>query len=148
MKQALGLLIDQTREARDAAASQMASLQQRLRQSQERLALIEQYRREYEQQQRRSAERGLHPAQWGNFSRFIGQLDQALEQQNREVEFLHQAVEQARQTYQELDRKVRSFEILVAREQARQQAHEARLEQKSTDEFANRQSLMARRGTR
>jgi flagellar FliJ protein len=148
MKTALGLLIEKTRGARDEAASHLARLQHRLAQSQERLALIDQYRREYDQQQRRSAERGLHPTQWGNFSRFIGQLNQALEQQNREVEFLQGSVEQARRTYQDLDRKLRSFETLVARERARQQAHEARLEQKRNDEFANRQALMARRGSR
>ncbi|GAA4342337.1 hypothetical protein GCM10023144_44270 [Pigmentiphaga soli] len=110
-------------------------------QARERLVLIQNYRSEYETRLREQAGTGIDGTRVVNYARFIQQLSDALEQQQREVERCARHLQAMREDFFAEERKLKSFEILAEREQQRVAGAEARRVQKQIDEFANRKSF-------
>lgn len=107
----------------------------------ERHTLIEGYRADYEARLRKQAGIGVDATLVGNYTRFIAQLSDALEQQRQEVLRCAAHMENMRAAFLAEERKLKSFEVLAQRDAQRLAATEAKRAQKQSDEYANRRSL-------
>src|SRR5690606_7264354 len=85
--QRLAPVVDQATRAERDAARALGQAQQKLLQSENQLRELQRYLSEYQQQWLTSGRQGV-TAQWMvNYQRFLGQLDTAIEQQQRSVEW-------------------------------------------------------------
>jgi flagellar FliJ protein len=134
----LTLLIERSQEDYDRSAralGQATTLQDRQAQ---KLQLLEEYRNEYRARLDQQAGDGMSMTELVNYRRFIAQLDQAVEQQQRVVHQAAQGVEFARRQWQEAHRQLKSYEVLMARRAAAAQATANRKEQRESDAYAAR----------
>lgn len=138
MKNALPLLIDRAREARDQAASTKYAAAQNLQRARDRLALLQQFCGEYQQRLQGQREIGISRSELSNFSRFVQQLDQALAQQTTEVEFCENTLSVAQARLTETQQRMRSLEVLLDRQAAQERQVSDRRDQKMHDEFSAR----------
>ncbi|VCU69937.1 Flagellar FliJ protein [Pigmentiphaga humi] len=137
----LSTLIDLAQGRKNKAAQEFAQAAAAHSHARERLTLIENYRADYETRMRDQAGAGLDGTLIGNYTRFIRQLSDAVEQQNQEVARCEQHLNATRAAFFEEERKLKSLEILAQREAQRQDAAQAKLLQKQVDEFAARRSF-------
>lgn len=137
----LHTLIDLAVERKNKAAQQFAQAAATHKQARERMVLIESYRADYETRMRTHAGTGIDGVRVANYSRFIQQLTEAVEQQQKEVERCTLMLNHTRDAFFAEERKVKSFEILAKRETERQASSDAKQVQKQIDEFANRRSF-------
>ncbi|MFC0180017.1 flagellar export protein FliJ [Thorsellia kenyensis] len=101
------------------------------------LDLIE-YKEDYRTQLSQMLKSGITTNTWDNFERFIDSMDKAILQQRRVLVELDNKVKLAIENWQEKNKKVNSFDILVKREAILQQAKEQKIEQKLMDEYSAR----------
>ena len=99
---------------------------------------LSQYLGEYRQQRLVRASLGMGALQWNDFQRFLERLEDAERSQQQDCEWCRQAVEQARQQWQEARQHQRAMETLTEQEAMRLLAEQTRREQKQTDELATR----------
>ena len=122
----------------DEATQQLARLIANERDARNKLAMLQQYRDEYATRFRQAAQNGLSPREWHNYQEFLNRLDEAIAAQNQTV------TQQARNTangqvhWQQQRKKLKAFDTLSERHQARENAREQRQDQKVQDEFALR----------
>lgn len=136
--QRLAPVIDQATRAERDAARALGQAQQKLLQSENQLRELQRYLGEYQQQWLTSGRQGV-TAQWMvNYQRFLGQLDTAIEQQQRSVEWSRENLRKARERWQQCNVRLEGLRKLVQRyeDEARRLA-DAR-EQKQFDELAQR----------
>ncbi|HLV18976.1 MAG TPA: flagellar export protein FliJ [Pseudomonas sp.] len=136
--QRLAPVIDQATRAERDAARALGQAQQKLLQSENQLRELQRYLSEYQQQWLTSGRQGV-TAQWMvNYQRFLGQLDTAIEQQQRSVEWSRENLRKARERWQQCNVRLEGLRKLVQRyeDEARRLA-DAR-EQKQFDELAQR----------
>ena len=130
------LVLMQTRA--DEATQQLARLIANERDARNKLAMLQQYRDEYATRFRQAAQNGLSPREWHNYQEFLNRLDEAIAAQSQTV------AQQARNTangqvhWQQQRKKLKAFDTLSERHQARENAREQRQDQKVQDEFALR----------
>ncbi|MCG9064382.1 flagellar export protein FliJ [Laribacter hongkongensis] len=132
------LLLRLASERTDRAAKQLGQSQQRLQAAEAKLMQLSQYLGEYRQQRLARASQGMGALQWNDFQRFLERLEDAERSQQRDCEWCRQAVEQARQQWQEARQHQRAMETLTEQEAMRLLAEQTRREQKQTDELATR----------
>ena len=122
----------------DEATQQLARLIANERDARNKLAMLQQYRDEYATRFRQAAQNGLSPREWHNYQEFLNRLDEAIAAQSQTV------AQQARNTangqvhWQQQRKKLKAFDTLSERHQARENAREQRQDQKVQDEFALR----------
>lgn len=122
----------------DEATQQLARLIANERDARNKLAMLQQYRDEYATRFRQAAQNGLSPREWHNYQEFLNRLDEAIAAQSQTV------TQQARNTangqvhWQQQRKKLKAFDTLSERHQARENAREQRQDQKVQDEFALR----------
>ena len=92
----LTMLTDLAQERRDAAARKLGRSIAMLKESEQRLALLAQYREDYRARLADLGARGLCGDEWRNFRHFIARLDEAIGQQKGEVQALTQGVSECR----------------------------------------------------
>lgn len=138
MSNVLQILIEQAIEKADKLAKNMAGTQQKLVQGQDKLNMLQTYRDECEGGMHNKAITGMTGQQLRNQLAFVGKIAQAIEQQNREIEFLTTTLAHQRTQWQEALAEQRKFEALVAREKIKQAKLENKRDQKMNDEFASR----------
>jgi flagellar FliJ protein len=137
----LNTLLDVTRISRDAAAANLARLEQQVRQAREHLQTLEGYSSDYAARLQANAGDELDPAAQSNQRAFLVKLQVALEAQQREVGAREQASAQARAELAVCQRKLKSLETLIERRAQEEQRRSARREQRHTDEAAQRVSV-------
>ncbi|WP_269532392.1 flagellar export protein FliJ [Chitinimonas sp. BJYL2] len=130
-------LLDLAADKRDAAATALSEAVQRLMQSRDRLAQIEQYRAEYRLRFSNSAGQGMPAHQWQDFHAFLTKLDGAVEQQARDIQRCEGVVEQRRLAWLETEKEVKAYETLQTRHVQRENHREAKREQKLTDDWVS-----------
>lgn len=138
MSNVLNLLIDRAKEKADTTAQQMAKTQKQLTDSQGKLDMLHQYKDECHQSLHANANHGITGQQLRNQNAFVGKIDQAIGQQNKEIEFLQTALTHQKQQWQEALAEQKKFEALVKREQHKALKKENKRDQKMNDEFAAR----------
>jgi len=104
----------------------------------QRLALLIQYRDEYQARFLEAAGSGLGPEAWRNYQLFLGRLDQAIDQARDMVAASKQRTAAGQQHWRDQQGRVKAFDTLAQRHQARVAYAAARSEQKQSDEHAAR----------
>ena len=122
----------------DAAAANLGTLMQHLQRQEARLALLLQYREDYQERLRHAKQRGLDGLALRNFHDFLDRLEHALIEQRASVTHARRSVERGQDEWRSLDQRSRAYETLSQRfdNAARRQADTA--EQKQQDAHAAR----------
>lgn len=100
----------------------------------QQLALLLQYRDEYRLRFLEAAGEGLAPDAWRNYQHFLGRLDVAIEQARSMVNASKQRTAAGQKNWLDQRGKVKAFDTLALRHQARVEYAEARHAQKQSDE--------------
>ncbi|MDF0605018.1 flagellar export protein FliJ [Neisseriaceae bacterium TC5R-5] len=133
------LLIHLAEDKQKAAAERMNNAQNKLNEAYARMQQLENFRDEYRTRLTTHATQGMGVLQYQDFQRFLGRLNEAVVQQQSEIDRCTQRFLLERQTWQSEYKKLKAFGKLLEREQERALRKEIRLQQKVTDEFAARQ---------
>ena len=105
------------------------------------MALLVQYREEYYGRFMAAAREGLSPEQWRNYQTFLDRLDSALGQAEQMMAQSKQMTAAGQQDWLSKRGKVKAFDTLAQRHQARTDQDASRQEQKSLDEHSTRVHL-------
>ena len=122
----------------DEATQQLARLIANERDARNKLAMLQQYRDEYATRFRQAAQNGLSPREWHNYQEFLNRLDEAVDAQNQTVTQQARNTVNGQEHWQQQRKKLKAFDTLSERHQARENAREQRQDQKVQDEFALR----------
>jgi flagellar FliJ protein len=122
----------------EEAARRLGDLIAGEQQAAQRLELLGQYRDEYQTRFLDAAREGLTRDQWRNYQSFLERLDVAIEQAREMVAQSHQLAAAGQQDWLHKRGRVKAFDTLAQRHQARVDYAETRQEQKSVDEHASR----------
>lgn len=134
----LDTLLNLAHQQNDAAARKLGQLNRQELSAQARLSALQEYRRDYQQQFETAEKNGISPADMRNFQQFIDRLDQAIRQQQQEIDKAHSSVQKGRHDLLDSTRKMKSFETLVQRHVESERKVEARSEQRLQDEQSGR----------
>ncbi len=129
-------LLDLAQERTDDAARKLGELIGAEKEDDRKLALLQEYRAEYQARFMDAARAGIGPDEWRNFSAFIGRLDEAIEQQEKIVEAARGRTAAGQQAWLSERNRMKAFDALSQRHQKEVQRKEARQDQRITDEHA------------
>jgi flagellar FliJ protein len=132
-------LLDLANNKMDDAARKLGDLIASERAVEEKLTLLVEYRKEYQARFVETAQNGIGPDAWRNFSAFLVKLDDAIAHQQRIASDSKRRVEQGQQEWVDQRNKVKAFDTLSHRHQSLQARKEAKQEQRLTDEHAAKQ---------
>jgi flagellar FliJ protein len=122
----------------DDAARQLGKLIAGEQEASQRLALLTQYRDEYQNRFLAAAGKGLGPDAWRNYQHFLGRLDAAIEQARLIVASSKQRTALGQKNWLDQRGKLKAFDTLAQRHEARVLHAELRQEQKQADEHSAR----------
>ena len=125
-------------KASDDAALQLGRLNAEVAKHEQQLQMLLQYREEYRDRVRGTVNRDVHTAAWMNLQRFVAKLDEAIEQQRTACAMANAAVARGQTDWQEKQVKVKAFDKLEQRHDAKLAERMKKIEQRATDEFAAR----------
>jgi flagellar FliJ protein len=126
------------RKRMDDATNRLAQLIALEKNEKDKLELLDRYRGEYAARFLEASQKGLKPSEWNNHREFLGRIDEAIDSQEKVVEERIQDTRRGQEAWKEQRKKLKAFDTLAARHEAKEERREARLEQKSQDEFALR----------
>lgn len=129
-------LLDLSQSRMDDAARKLGELLASEQEVGKTLALLEQYRDEYEARFRQAARDGLTRDEWGNYQSFLGRLDEAIAQQRLLVDASRQRTVDGQKEWLDKRNRVKAFDTLSQRHKANEVRSEARTEQRAQDEHA------------
>lgn len=132
-------LLDLANDRMGEAARKLGELIASERAVEEKLGLLVDYRKEYQNRFVEAARNGIGPDAWRNYSAFLVKLDEAITHQQRVVDDSKRRVELGQQAWVEQRNKVKAFGTLSQRHQTQQAHKEAKQEQKLTDEHSAKQ---------
>lgn len=132
------LLIRLATDRLDAAADRMRKAQAAQQQAENTLLQVKGFIQDYQQRMLQQGQAGTSVAQWADFRLFMQKLDDALQQQQREVDRAMQRFLMEKQAWLQQRKQLKSYEVLQEREKARLVLKQRRQEQKALDEFAAR----------
>ena len=141
---AIHTLIELATQETDEAAKRLGRAVRADEETQQKLALLLQYRDDYAARFQASTAAGLSATGYRNFQVFIDKLDSAIAGQQEVVREAQRRVGQARSAWQESERKRMSYDTLAARAQKEEQKKENKRDQKESDEHAARLMLYKR----
>jgi len=131
-------ILDLSQLKLDEATRRLGDLIAGEQQASERLALLARYRDEYHARFLEAAREGLNRDQWRNYQAFLDRLDTAIGQARDMVAQSHDMTAAGQQDWLHKRGRVKAFDTLARRHQARLNYAESRSEQKSVDEHASR----------
>jgi flagellar FliJ protein len=129
-------LLDLSQVRMDDAARKLGLLLASEQEVGKTLALLEQYREEYEARFRQAAQNGLTRDEWGNYQPFLGRIDEAIAQQRTLVEASRQRTVDGQKEWLDKRNRVKAFDTLSQRHRANEVHSEAKSEQRAQDEHA------------
>lgn len=142
----LQTLLDLSHARMDDAARQLGQLLSSEQEGARKLAMLKQYRDEYQRGFQEASRQGLEQAQWANYQAFLARLDQAVAQQQAALEQSKQRTSDGQKAWLAQRNKTRAFDTLSQRHRSESLKAEARAEQKLTDEHAAKGSRDAEQG--
>jgi flagellar FliJ protein len=128
--------VAETRERE--AAKALGACQQQLHAHQNRLAQLQGYRMEYLERFQAAGQGGMSGAQLREWQQFLANLDQAIDQQRRQVELTGRQCDQVRLAWLRVRSKQKAVEKVVDRFRTEEIHAAAKREQKDNDEIAQR----------
>ena len=134
----LRVLISRAKTRSDLAHARYAATLRAAEQARTHLAMLRQYRQEYDDRARCRAGDSRDPSAENNQTAFLVRLQHAVQTQVRDLAIREKAVAVAADEVALCRKKQRSLETLEQRRLEREQRAQMRLDQKDTDEFAQR----------
>ncbi|MBB1607091.1 MULTISPECIES: flagellar export protein FliJ [unclassified Pseudomonas] len=134
----LAPVVEMALKAEREAARQLGLAQNQLLQAQRKLAELERFRADYQQQWIDRGRQGVSGQWLLDYQRFLAQLETAVEQQNRSLAWHQDVVEKARVTWSEKYARLEGLRKLVERYREEARLLADKQEQKQLDEFAQR----------
>jgi flagellar protein FliJ len=131
-------ILDLSHMKLDEATRRLGELISGEQQATQRLELLAQYRDEYHARFLVAAREGLSRDQWRNYQSFLDRLDVAIGQAREMVAQSHQLTAAGQQEWVEKRGRVKAFDTLAQRHQAKVNHAQTRMEQKVLDEHASR----------
>lgn len=122
----------------DEATQQLARLIASERDAKSKLDMLQQYRDEYATRFREAAQQGITQIQWQNYQDFLNRLDDAIEQQRRNVAQQERNTASGQINWQQQRKNLKAIDTLSDRHLSRETARELKRDQKAQDEFASR----------
>lgn len=138
MLKSFDTLITVAQNKADSAAIKVGQLSARRGASEQKHTVLKDYRDEYRARLEAAVLRGAPGSEVRNFRAFLEKLDEAVRQQEKEVEFWRAQIDTANGQWQQEKRSLNSFNTISARREAVVSRTHARREQKQQDEFAAR----------
>jgi flagellar FliJ protein len=135
----LQLLVQVQKEKEEKLLANFVQAQQFLQTSNERYQGLADYRTDYIRQTQQRGAEGVQSRQFNQYLNFITKLDQALEQQNLQIQQAQRVVDMRRTAWLAMQKKRKAIELLIDKELAASQQRQNRLEQKLLDEIATQQ---------
>lgn len=133
---ALETLIELAQTRTDDAARRLGFLNAQGLDMEAKLVLLTQYSDEYRARFRASMQQGLTASGWRNYHEFIDKLDAAISQQQEALANMRQRVAASKAAWQSERRVLNSYDTLAQRHRQIRLAHQAKQEQRETDERA------------
>ncbi|VTU33371.1 flagellar export protein FliJ [Variovorax sp. PBL-E5] len=134
----LDTLTDLERTQTDDAARRLGTLQTARITADQKLALLQQYRRDYYDQLQALMMQGLPTAKWRNYQNFLATLDGAIDQQRAIAAQAASRVDHGRVDWQDHKRRLNSFDTLAERVRRQELLAQAKNEQRESDERSAR----------
>lgn len=134
----LQTILDLSQTRMDESARALAALIASEHDQTRKLALLENYRKEYQDQFMSAARSGLTPGQWSNYAAFLTRIDDAIGHQQQQVAQSRDRAQIGQQEWLNTRTRVKAFETLSDRHQATLVKREARAEQRVTDDRSGR----------
>lgn len=141
---ALETLIELATGETDEAAKRLGRAVRACEDTEQKLALLLQYRDDYTARFQSGMATGITAAGYRNFQLFLDKLDAAISGQEQIVNDAKRRMDSERSAWQESERKRMSYGTLATRAHKEQERKETKRDQKLMDEFANRQSYYKR----
>jgi len=135
-------LVDFARTKEEAALKHLAKLFAECRNQEDKLALLETYRNDYEMRLVTVRQSGMDGAALANYLHFMRQLDLALKQQHEQTNLSRLQLQAGREHWDSAQRRLRSFESLLSRRIATNRSQEARRDRVQEDEIAARRTTL------
>lgn len=130
------LLIELSQTRVDEAAEALGRSTQARNQAQAQLDALHEYRQDYADRLTQAGQNGLAMANYTNFRRFIGTLDDALYQQNKIIASLNAEIASHQSTWQHEQQQLKAYQTLLDRRHAEQRHKQAKAEQRFADEMS------------
>jgi len=134
----LAPVVDMATETEREAARQLGRSLQQLQNSENQLVELRRYLGDYQQQWLTAGGQGVSGQWLINYQRFLTQLDSAIGQQQRSVEWNQENVRKAREQWQKCYARLEGLRKLVQRYLDEARAAAEKREQKLLDELAQR----------
>ncbi len=137
---ALDTLIELATNQTDEAAKRLGLAIRACEDTEQKLAMLLQYRDDYEARLKAGMAAGMSAAGYRNFQLFLEKLDTAIAGQQQIVNAAKQRISSERTAWQSSERKRISYDTLATRVQQSEQRKENKRDQKLMDEYATRQA--------
>lgn len=134
--QRMQLLVDVAKRKEDEIVALLARDQARLQEDQRKLEDLREYAGQYDQQRNLL---GLSPYLTTNYQHFVDRVQQAIQQQVRQVQRSQQQVDMTMKRWQHARAKTKGMDWLKDKSVSEELIYEGQQEQKQIDEFASRQ---------
>lgn len=139
----LQLLVQVQKEKEDKLQASFVQAQQFLQTCIERYQGLADYRTDYIRQTQQRGQQGLASRQFNQYLSFVTKLDQALEQQNLQIQQAQRVVDMRRSAWLTMQKRRKAIEVLIDKELTAAQQRQNRQEQKMLDENAMQQFVRA-----
>lgn len=137
---ALETLIELATSQTDDAAKRLGRAIRACEDTEQKLALLLQYRDDYDARFKAGMTAGITAAGYRNFQLFMEKLDTAIAGQQQIVNDAKRRIQDERSQWQSCERKRMSYDTLATRAQQAEQRKESKRDQKLMDEHATRQA--------
>ena len=137
---ALETLVELATNQSDEAARRLGLAIRACEDTEQKLALLLQYRDDYQARFQSGLAAGITATGYRNFQVFLEKLDTAIAGQQQIVQDAKRRMGDERNAWQSCERKRMSFDTLATRAQQEEQRKENKRDQKLMDEFATRQA--------
>jgi flagellar protein FliJ len=131
-------LLDLAQGRMDEAARRLGELLARENEDHQKLQTLKEYRDEYLSRFNEAARSGLGPDAWRNYSAFICRIDEAIEQQNGQLEQARGQTALGQQAWVAQRNKVKAFDTLSERHHEKGRHVQLKQEQRFSDELGAR----------
>ena len=132
----LQTLLDLSNARMDDAARQLGRLVSSEQETETMLAMLLKYRDEYELRFRQAAQNGISRDEWRNYQSFLARLDEAIVQQDQQVNHSRQRTADGQKDWLSKRNRVKAFDTLSQRHRENECRIEAKTEQRQQDEHA------------
>ena len=118
----------------ESATRKLGQLNRQQQDTQQKLDMLREYRKDYQNRLQEATRSGMDPAGLRNFQQFINKLDEAINQQTKAVEKSKISTQTGRDEFSITQRKLKSFDTLQQRHIEMQREANGKYEQKAQDE--------------